>query len=202
MTSASRPSRAESNARRSPSNAAETASTASPSAVAARVLGLEREPCLGRPERQLVAVPRDPCGEQGVLECVLLLGELARHEPVLAGEPQPGDRLAVAVLCRGLGLVERLELLAREEIRVPRDDRRLLRRLLLPHPHGPCLLGALDPVGLEPGLVPRQPCVRSRGDSSTPRRSRSSVVSRPRSSSDSYSPGEMREPVTATRIGA
>ena len=62
--------------------------------VAACVLGLDREPSLRRPERQLVAVPRHPGGEQRVLERVLPRGELAVDDAVLAREPQPGDRLA------------------------------------------------------------------------------------------------------------
>ena len=148
------------------------------------VPGLEREPCLRRPERQLLALPRHARGEQGVLERVLLLGELARDEPVLAGESEPGDRLAHRLFARRLCLAQHVQLLAREEIRVPGDDRRLLRRLLLPHPHGTRLLGALDPVGLEPGLVlDDRAC--GHAATSTPRRSRSRVVSRPRSSSDS-----------------
>ena len=153
-----------------------------PERVAARVLGLEREPGLGRPQRQLLPVPGDARGEQGVLERVLLLGELARHDALLARQAQSGDRLARLVRGRRLRLTQRLQLLAREEIRVARDDRRLLGGLLLPHAHRARLLGALDPVRLQPGLeLSDRPCAHAA--TSTPRRSRSSVVSRPSSSS-------------------
>ena len=48
---------------------------------------------------------------------------------------------------------ERLELLAREEVGVARDDRRLLRDLLLAHPDGAPLLRALVEVAAESRLV-------------------------------------------------
>jgi hypothetical protein len=48
---------------------------------------------------------------------------------------------------------QRLDLVPGEEVRVARDDRRLLGDLLLPHAHGASLLGALVEVALELGFV-------------------------------------------------
>ena len=164
-------------------NDAETSSTASPSASRrAYSASTASRACADRSGSSSPS-HGDPRGEQRVLELVLPLGELAVDDPLLAREPQPRDRLARAV-ARGVLSASRsaCELLAGEEIGVPRDDRRLLRGLLLPHPHRTRLLGALDPVGLEPlSRTPSTPSARHAA-TSAPRRSRSSATSRPRSS--------------------
>ena len=152
--------------------------------VAVGVGGLDGEPRLGRAERKLVAAPGDAGGEERVLERILALGELAVDDALLAGEAQAGDLLAVVARRRRFGPGERLELLAGEEVRVARDDRRLLGGLLLPHADRPRLLGALLEVRVEPLLE----CLRvecAHAATSAPRRSRASDVSRPSSSSDS-----------------
>ena len=121
--------------------------------------------------------------EERVLERVFALGELAVDDAFLAGEAQAGELLAV-VSRRRFGPREGLELLTGEEIRVARDDRRLLGRLLLPHADRPRLLGALLEVRVEPLLE----CLRvecAHAATSAPRRNRASDVSRPSSSSDS-----------------
>src|SRR5207245_1348782 len=59
----------------------------------------------------------------------------------------------VPVRCLLLAFAERGELVAREQVRVTRDDRRLLRGLLLPYANRAPFLGALVEVLLEPLLV-------------------------------------------------
>ena len=120
--------------------------------VAAAVVGLDREAGLGRAERQLLPVPRHPRPEQRVLELVLPLRELARDDALLTGQAEPGDRLTVVAGRVRLCLLQRLQLLPGEEIRVARDDRRLLRRLLLPHADRPRLLRPVLEEGVEPLL--------------------------------------------------
>ena len=105
------------------------------------------------PQRQLVAPEAHPGGEDRVLERVLLLGELARDQAALTGLPQAVEALPLAALGAVLGLSERLELAAREEVRVARDDRCLLRDVLLADAHGAALLGTLEVVALEAGFV-------------------------------------------------
>ena len=51
------------------------------------------------------------------------------------------------------GLTERVELLAREELRIAGDDLGALGDLLLAHAHGPALFGSLEQVALKTGLV-------------------------------------------------
>ena len=152
--------------------------------VAVGIGGLDGQTRLGRAERKLVVAPGDAGGEERVLERILALGELAVDDAFLAGEAQAGDLLAVVAARRRFGPGERLELLAGEEVRVARDDRRLLGGLLLPHADRPRLLGALLEVRVEPLLE----CLRvecAHAATSAPRRSRASDVSRPSSSSDS-----------------
>ena len=109
---------------------------------------------LRAPQRHLLALPRHARGEDLVLELVLGLGELGGGEPSLARLAEAVEPLAL-VAVRGLllALAERGELRAREEIVVARDDRRLLRGLLLPHANRAALLGTLVEVFLQPLLV-------------------------------------------------
>ncbi len=152
--------------------------------VAAAVVLLGGEPRLRAAERQGVAVPGHARGEKGVLQLVLALGELAVDEPLLTLEPEPGHGLALGVARFVLRLPERVELPAGEQILVARDDGRLLGGLLLPHAHRPRLLGALDPVLLEPALEVADG-ERAHAATSAPCPSRARARSRPRSSSDS-----------------
>ena len=106
------------------------------------------------PQRHLLALPRDARGEDLVLELVLRLGELSGGETAFAGLAEAVEPLAL-VAVRGLllALAQRRELRAREEIGVPRDDRRLLRSLLLAHADRAAFLGTLVEVLLQPLLV-------------------------------------------------
>jgi len=97
-------------------------------------------------------VPRDTGGEQHVLERILALRQLAHDDAVLASEAKARHPLTLVALYRLLGDAQRVQLLAREEVRVAGDDRRLLRRLLLPHAYGARLLRALEEIGGEPLL--------------------------------------------------
>ena len=117
------------------------------------VVGEHRELRLRGAERQLLALPRHARAEQRVLERVLSLGELGGDDPGLAGLAQAVEALALVARRARFLLAQRLDLLAGEEVRVARDDRRLLGGLLLPHPHRAALLGALVEVALELGLV-------------------------------------------------
>ncbi len=120
-----------------------------PQLFARRVVFEDRELRLRGSKRERVSAKLDALGEEGVLELVGLLDELA-------GDQAPGRRLAEAVealarLAPGLllRLLERVVLLAREEIRVALDDRGLLARLLLADPDRPALLGALVQISRE-----------------------------------------------------
>ncbi len=169
--------------------------------VATAVVRLGREARLGGAERKLVSVPRHPRREQRVLERILALGELARDEALLTLQAQTRDRFPLGSVGGLLRRAQRVELRSGEQIRVARDDRRLLRRVLLPHAHRADLLRALDAVLLEAALElgDRE---RAHAATSAPWPSRASARARPRSASDSYRPGDTFEPVTATRIGA
>ena len=129
---------------------------------AVAVLGQDRELRLRGPERHLLALERDSLGENGVLELVLPLGELAVREAGLARLSEPVEALALVAVGLLLGRAQRVELLAGEEIRVAGDDRRLLGDLLLADAHGPNLLRALEDVGAEAVLVLRR--AANRGD--------------------------------------
>src|SRR4029079_7557209 len=84
-----------------------------------------REPRLRRPERHLLTAKRHARAEERVLERILLLCDLGGDDAGLAGLPQPVQTLVLVAAGR-LGLVQRVELLAREEIAIPRNDRGLL----------------------------------------------------------------------------
>src|SRR5439155_1323752 len=119
-----------------------------------RVLVEHGEPRLRRAERQLVALPRDPCGEDPVFELVVFLGDLHRREAGLAGLAQPVQPLALVVVGRlVLTTPQEVELPAREEVLVAGHDRGLLGRFLLADAHGASFLRALVEVALESLLV-------------------------------------------------
>src|SRR5437868_6946731 len=86
----------------------------------------------------------EPPLEDRVLERVVALGELGDEQACLAGLVEPVEPLALVALRVLLGRAKRVELLAAEEIGVARDDRRLLRDLLLAHAHRAPLLRALE----------------------------------------------------------
>ncbi len=151
--------------------------------AAVGVAGLDREPRLRRAKREVLALPRHAGGEEGVLERVLALGELAIDDPFLARDAKARDLLPTVVRRVGLGSGERLELLTGEEVGVARNDRGLLRRLLLPHADGARLLRALLEIRVEATLERLR--VEAHAATSAPRRRRASDVSRPSSSSDS-----------------
>src|SRR5581483_38001 len=116
------------------------------------VPGKHRQLRLRVAQRHLLAAKRHPFREQLVLELVLRLGELRRHEPALARLAQPEEQLTVVARRRLLGVAQRLQLAGREQVAVAADDLRLLRHLLLPHAHRPPLLGALEQVLLQARL--------------------------------------------------
>ena len=91
-------------------------------------------------------------GKQPVLELVLALGELGRHEASLARLAQPVELLAGIAGRALLGLAQRIELLAAEQIGEAAHDLRLLRRLLLADTNRAPFLGALEQVPLEARL--------------------------------------------------
>ena len=82
--------------------------------------------------------------------------------PPLARLAQPVEQLALVAVGRLLGLAQRVELLAREEVGVAADDLRLLRDLLLADAHRAPLLGALEEVALRGGTRTRSDCGRRR----------------------------------------
>ncbi|TMK56543.1 MAG: hypothetical protein E6G60_18085 [Actinobacteria bacterium] len=104
---------------------------------------------LRRAERHLLAFERHARREDRVLQLVVALGELGRDEAAFAGLPEPVQPLALLGAGPLLLLAERAELVAAEEIRVARDDRRLLGDLLLAHANGAPLFGALVQVPLD-----------------------------------------------------
>ena len=102
------------------------------------------------------------CGQLGVLELVVALRELGGHEAALTCLAQPVEPFSPLAVAPVLLLAQRLELLATEEVGVARDDRGLLRDLLLPHANGAPFLGALVQVPLELFLELRRAADRSR----------------------------------------
>src|SRR5207248_325231 len=117
------------------------------------VVGQDREPRLCRAQRQLLAAIGHPSGEDRVLDRVVPLGELGEEETALAGLAEPVEPLALVALRALLGVAEDVELVAAEEIGVARDERSLLRDLLLADPHSPSLLGPLEEVAPQLRLV-------------------------------------------------
>ena len=111
------------------------------------------EPRLRRPQRQLLAAPVDPGGQDPVLQLVLARGQLARDDPGLAGLAEPVEALALVAVRGLLGLAQDVELPVREEVAVALDDRRLLGDLLLADADGAPLLRALEEVARQALLV-------------------------------------------------
>ena len=128
-----------------------------------RVLREDSELRLGGPQRHLLAGEGQPCSEERVREVVLTRGELGVDDPALARLAQPVEALGLVRLGRGgLGRAQRVQLVAGEQIGVPRDDRRLLGRLLLADANRPFLIGrfgVVRPVGV---LVLRRAANRGR----------------------------------------
>ncbi len=114
--------------------------------LAVGVDGQDRKLRLCGAKRQLLALERNAVGEEPVLELVLPLRELGGDEAALAGLAQAEEQLPLVARRGLLRLVERLELLAAEQVGVAADDLGLLRDLLLPHAHRPAFLGALEEV--------------------------------------------------------
>src|SRR5439155_1107129 len=113
-------------------------------------------------ERQLLALERHPRGEDGVLELVVLLGELGGDEPTLAGLTQPVEPFARLAVRGRLLVAERAELVTAEEVGVTRDDRRLLRHLFLAAADRSSLLRSVVEVALELLLELRRAADRGR----------------------------------------
>ena len=114
--------------------------------VAVAVTGQHGELRLRIPQRHLLAAPVDPRGQDPVLELVLPCRELGGDDPGLAGLSQPVEQLALVAARRLLGGSEHVDLRGREEVAEALDDRGLLGDLLLAHPHGAPLFGALEEV--------------------------------------------------------
>src|SRR5205807_1164584 len=95
-----------------------------------------RELRLRGPQRHLLVLERDARRKDRVLELVVALGELGRDQPTLTGLAQAVEPFALIDLGALLFVPQRMELIAAEEILVTRDDRGLLRDLLLAHANG------------------------------------------------------------------
>ncbi len=92
--------------------------------------------------------------EQLVLHLVLHLDEIAREQTAFATLTQTVEALALGVVRLGiLGRPQHVELVAREEIRVLRDDGRRFGALLLAYTDGTTFFGALECVRTKRGLV-------------------------------------------------
>ena len=141
-----------SSSRRSSLNCALASAWIAPSSSRSAYAASTRELRLRVAQRHLLAAERHARGEHAVLELVLALGELGGDQPGLAGLAQAVEELALVAGGALLGLPQRVELLAAEEVGVAADDLGLLGDLLLPHPHGAPLLGALEQVPLEARL--------------------------------------------------
>src|SRR5581483_642512 len=117
-------------------------------------VGVEHgEAGLRRPQRHLLALEGHARGDERVLQRVLPLGELRRDDAALARLAQPVEPLPLLALGGVLRLAEHLDLRMREQVRVARDDRRLLGDLLLPHTNRAALFGALVVVVVQACLV-------------------------------------------------
>ena len=108
---------------------------------------------LGGAQRKLVALIGHSRGEDCVLESVLALAQLDVDESGLTRLAQAIDALTLGAGDAFLRLLERVELLAGEEVSIARDDLRPLGDLLLANPNSSSLLGALEEIALELGLV-------------------------------------------------
>src|SRR5262249_36700299 len=119
------------------------------------VVGEHGQLGLRGPERKVLALERDPRGEDRVLELVLALGELLVRDAGLALEPQPEDPLVLVAFRTLFGRPQRFELLAVEEVRVARDDLGALGDLLLADANRAHFFGALEQVRPQALLVLR-----------------------------------------------
>src|SRR4029079_7201510 len=81
-----------------------------------------------------------------VLEIVFLLDERRRDQPALTRLAQTVEQLPLLALGRLLGLAQRLELPAAEEVGIAPDDLGLLRGFLLAHANRAPLFGPLVQV--------------------------------------------------------
>ncbi len=125
--------------------------------VAVAVVGQDRELRLRGPERKRLGAELHPRGEDRVLELVLAGAQLDLDEAGFARLAQPVEALALVAGSRlGLGLAQRVELLAREELGVARDDLGPLGDLLLADADGAAFLGALEEVALRGAPRTRQ----------------------------------------------
>ena len=117
--------------------------------VALLVIRQDGETRLRGSQRHLLALVGQARGEDGVLELVVLLGQLGGDQPAFAGLPQPVEPLAVVAVGGLLLLTERPELVAAEEVGVAGDDRGLLRHFLLADPDRAALLRTVEQVALK-----------------------------------------------------
>ena len=108
--------------------------------ISLRVVVDHGQPRLRRAKRDRLAVELEPRGEDRVFQRVVALDELGREEPAFARLPQPVQALARVSVGPLLLVFQRIQLLAAEDVGVARDDRRLLRYLLLADPDGPAFL--------------------------------------------------------------
>ena len=120
--------------------------------VAVAVPVEDREHRLRGTKRERLAAEIDARGEELVLETVGALGDVGDDDPAQTGLTEAVEALALVAGGRVLLVAERLVLLAGEEVGVAGDDLRLLARLLLPHAHRACLLGALVEIAVQPFL--------------------------------------------------
>ena len=120
--------------------------------LAVGVLRQDRELRLRVPERHFLALERHPLCQQSILELILTLGELRRDEARLAGLAQPVEQLSIVPARLALGLLQRVELLAAEEVGEPADDLCLLGDFLLADANRAPFLRALEKVALESRL--------------------------------------------------
>ena len=117
--------------------------------VALRIVGEDREPRQRGAKRQLLPLEVHARCENLVLELVVLLRELSGDEPALARLAEPVEPFAPVFVGTCLLVFECSQLVAAEEVGVPRDDRRLLRYFLLADADGSPLLRALVEIPLE-----------------------------------------------------
>ena len=127
---------------------------------------------LGVTQRHLLTAVLDTDRQELVLHLVLEMDELTREQAALARLPQPMKTLTLdGVALFVLPLTQVVELLAREEVGVARDDCRRLGALFLADADGSRLLGPFRAVGAERRLevVGRANAGRRHGEESTPR---------------------------------
>ena len=158
LTSASSFSPARNTSSRSSLNVAETSLASPPSSSWFLVARQHRKLCLGCPQRQLLTLELDPGGQDRVLERVFALCQLGRDQAGLAGLAQSVETLAFLARSRlGLGIAQRGQLVAREQLRIARDDLGALGDFLFANAHRAAFLGALGQEALQARLVVGRP---------------------------------------------